>query len=79
MLKAYKEVRKELSQYGQELDEKEEIIILTKTDVVEDSKRITKEVEKFKKINKNVFTLSLFDDKMVKKLNDNLAKILRKK
>ena len=86
MLKAYKEVRKELAQYGQELDEKEEIIILTKTDVVEDTKRITKEVEKFKKMlarsyggNKNVFTLSLFDDKMVKKLNDSLSKILKKK
>jgi GTP-binding protein len=78
MLKAYKEVRKELAQYGQELDEKEEIIILTKSDVIDDKKIILKKVAEFKKICKKVFVLSLFDDKMVKKFNDELAKILKK-
>ena len=86
MMKSYKEIRKELEKYDKSLDlggeglsSKEEIIILTKTDVVEDPKIVAKKVADFKKINKNVFTLSLFDDKMVKKFQDALVKILKKK
>jgi GTPase len=86
MMKAYKEIRKELVKYDKSLDlgedglsEKEEIIILTKTDFVEDPKLIAKKVADFKKISKNVFTLSLFDDKAVKKFSDALIKILKKK
>lgn len=85
MMKSYKEIRKELEKYDKKLNlgadglaSKEEIIILTKTDVVDDPKVVKREVEKFKKICKKVFVLSLFDDKMVKKLNDDLSKILKK-
>src|SRR3989338_3295216 len=73
MLKSYKEIRKELSKYdkisnlGKEgLSAKEEIIILTKTDVVVDPKVIKKKIQDFKKVSKKVFVLSLFDDKMIK-------------
>ncbi len=86
MMKAYKEIRKELLKYdknseevGGGLSEKEEIIILTKTDVAKDEKVIDKNVKEFKKISKNVFTLSLYDDKAVKKFSDSLIKILKKK
>ena len=86
MMKSYKEIRKELEKYDKSLNLgedglslKEEIIILTKTDVVDDQKIIVKKVADFKKINKNVFTLSLFDDNMVKKFQDALVKILKKK
>jgi len=86
MLKTYKEIRKELEIYDKKndlglegLSQKEEIIILTKTDVIEDPKFITKKVKEFEKINKKVFTLSLYDDKSVKKLRDELVKILKKK
>jgi GTP-binding protein len=86
MMKAYKEIRKELEKYDKKLNlgedglsEKEEIIILTKTDVIEDQKFVAKKVAEFKKITKNVFTLSLFDDKAVKKFSDSLIKILKKK
>jgi len=82
----YKEVRKELEKYDKKLAlgedglaSKEEIIILTKSDVIDDPKIILKKVTEFKKISKKVFVLSLFDDKMVKKFNDELAKILKKK
>lgn len=78
MLVSYKEIRKELKKYGHGLDDKEEIIILTKSDTV-DEKIIKKKITEFKKITKKVFVLSLYDDKMVKKLNDNLSKILGKK
>lgn len=86
MMKSYKEIRKELEKYDKKLGlgedglaSKEEIIILTKSDVVDDPKIVLKKVAEFKKISKKVFVLSLFDDKMVKKFNDELAKILKKK
>ncbi len=91
MMKAYKEIRKELEKYDKALDlgeeglsKKEEIIILTKTDVVEDNKVIAKTVKVFEKLparaggDKKVFILSLFDDKMIKEFRDELMKILKK-
>ncbi|OGI76498.1 hypothetical protein A3C67_00125 [Candidatus Nomurabacteria bacterium RIFCSPHIGHO2_02_FULL_42_19] len=84
MLKSYKEIRKELSKYdkisnlGKEgLSAKEEIIILTKTDVVVDPKVIKKKIQDFKKVSKKVFVLSLFDDKMIKDFTKELTKILK--
>ncbi len=84
MMKSYKEIRKELANYDRSLDlgdeglsAKDEIIILTKTDTV-DPKVVAKKVADFKKISKNVFALSLYDDKMVKKFSDALVKILKK-
>lgn len=86
MLKTYKEVRKELEKYDKKLglgsdglSSKKEIIILTKTDVILDLKIIEKVVKEFKKTTPEVFILSLYDDKMVKKLSDSLTKILKKK
>ena len=89
MIKSYKEIRKELEKYDESLNlgeeglsAKEEIIILTKTDVV-DEKIIDREKMKFKKLAPGsigeVFILSLYDDKMVKKFADALVKILKKK
>lgn len=88
MIKNYKAVRKELEKYDKNLNlgeeglaSKEEIIVLTKTDVIEDKikdKIIEREKAKFKKISKNVFVLSLYDDKSVKNFSDSLMKILRK-
>lgn len=90
MVKTYKEVRKELEKYDKNLGlgsdglaSKDEIIILTKTDMIEDPKIIAKKVKEFEKLGtgkskRQVFTLSLFDDKMVKKLRDELIKILKK-
>ena len=85
MMKTYKEIRKELKAYDkkanlddQGLYSKEEIIILTKTDVVEDKKKIEKIKKEFDKLDKKVFTLSLFDDASVKGFMDDLSKILKK-
>ncbi len=86
MVKVYKEIRKELEKYDKKnnlknegLSEKKEIIILTKTDIIENQKVIQKALKDFQKINKNVFLLSLYDDSSVKNLRDNLIKILKKK
>ena len=87
MLKVYKEIRKELEDYdekhnlGEEgLAQKEEMIILTKTDVVEDEKFITKQTKAFEKLDKKkkVFTLSLYDDQSIKDFKKELTKILKK-
>jgi GTP-binding protein len=86
MMKVYKQIRKELEKYDKKnklgadgLAEKEEIIILTKTDIVEDPKIVDKKIKDFQKITKKVFTISLYDDKSVKKFSDELIKILKKK
>jgi GTPase len=74
----YKEIRKELGSYDKSLLEKEEVIILTKTDVIEDIKKIEKVKNEFEKLGKPIFTLSLYNDESVKKLIDGLVKLLRK-
>ena len=85
MMKVYKEIRKELKKYDKSiglkedgLSEKDEIIILTKTDVVDDKKIIDKAAKAFEKLDKKVFVISLYDDKAVKKFSDELIKILKK-
>jgi len=82
-IKVYKEIRKELGSYDKTLLEKDEVIILTKTDVLDLTKKVNQnKLEKikneFKKLGKPVFTLSLYDDASVKKLMDELVKLLRK-
>mgnify|MGYP001576957709 FL=1 len=85
LMKTYKEIRKELEKYDKNLGLKEdglatknEIIILTKTDVVDNSKIIEKKVKEFEKLGKKVFAISLYDDKSVKIFRDTLMKIFKK-
>lgn len=94
MMKSYKAVRKELEKYDKNLgleddglSKKEEIIILTKADVVEDHPSaslrtidlINRKKKEFEKISKKVFVLSLYDDQSVKTFRDELVKILKKR
>jgi GTP-binding protein len=87
MISVYKKIRKELEKYDPELIKKDEIIILTKTDVT-DEKTVQKEIKKFSALggsasggekNKKVFAISLYDDKSVKEFSDSLIKILKSK
>lgn len=75
MMKTYEEIRNELEKYDPELSRKDEIIILTKTDVT-DEKTVAAKLKEFKKLKKPIFTISLFDDASVKAFSDELAKIL---
>lgn len=77
MMKAYKEIRKELGVYDKTLLDKDEVIVLTKTDVTEDKKVIDKAVKEFEKLDKPVLTLSLYDDKSIKEFSKQLAKLLK--
>lgn len=74
----YKAIREELKQFDPTLLEKEEIVILTKTDILLDEKLLAGQVKKIEKLNPNVLTLSLYDDMAVKKIQDYLMLELRK-
>ncbi len=78
MMQAYRNIQTELRNYDEELAKKPEIIILTKTDMVDEA-RIKKEVKNFEKLGNTVLTMSAFDDESVKNVGDELVKILRAK
>lgn len=73
---AYKTIRKELEAYSAELATKKEIIVLTKTDLI-DEKTLKDRVKEAKKLNPDVLTISIVNDEEVKKFKDDLVKILR--
>ncbi len=73
---AYKTIRGELEAYSEELASKSEILLLTKTDLV-DEKTLKAKIKEAKKLNPHVLTVSIYDDESVKALKDGLIKILR--
>jgi GTPase len=75
----YKQIRKELGAYDKLLLEKDEVIVLTKTDIISDVKKIEKVKKEFDKLNKPVLTLSLYDDASIKVFMKELAKLLKGK
>ncbi len=89
MMKVYKEIRGELKKYdknlgfekGEGLADKEEIILLTKTDVLpedEKEKIIAKKMKEFEKLGGKVYTISLYDDASVKVFADEIVRFLKK-
>ena len=74
----YEGIRKELETYGHGLADKEEIIILSKSDTAK-SEKIEKYKNKFQELGKEVFIVSLYDDASIKDLADGLVKLLREK
>lgn len=76
MLEAYEAIRKELEAFGKGLEHKDEVIILTKTDLIT-PEVIAAEVKAFKKLHKHVLAVSMFDDREVKAVSDGLIKILK--
>jgi len=77
-LAVYETVRKELSAFDKDLASKHEIIILSKTDMVTPER--VKEVEgAMKKTypNSEIFTISILDDGVMKKFQDELLKLLK--
>jgi GTP-binding protein len=77
IVETYKTIRNELKQYGQGLDEKEETIILTKTDTV-DQKTVDAAIKKLSKFNKDILTITVLDDESIKNFSDEVVKRLRK-
>lgn len=77
-MKAYETIRNELATYGQGLPEKEEVILLTKTDVTT-LEVLEKTKKDFEKLGKKVFAVTLFDDESIKVFRDELLHFLKEK
>ncbi len=72
----YTTIRNELKAYGGGLEDKPEIIVLTKTDT-RDSDYIDSAVKVMKKYSPHVYTVSVLDDASVKNFQDILIRHLR--
>ncbi len=70
-LKDYKTVNSELEKYNSLLIEKDEIIVITKSDLVE-KEIINKKIDKLKKLKKNILVVSIHDFDSL----ENLKKII---
>ncbi len=73
--KSYSDVRAELGAYDKGLLEKQEVIILTKSDLVSPSK-LEELISEAKNLGSNVFVVSVLDDSSVKSLQDSLSNLL---
>ncbi len=77
-LAAYREIRGELEQYGSGLAEKQEIILLTKQDMV-DEQRVQEVTDEFTKhIAKPIYVMSAYDDSSISDFKKVLLDYLEK-
>lgn len=67
LTKDYKTIKNELEAYNPALAKKDEIVLLTKTDLI-DEKEIAKKVKELKKLNPKVYPISVADDKSLEAL-----------
>jgi GTP-binding protein len=79
VVQSYKNIRKELEKFDGELLQKKEIIVLSKTDMLDQTdidKKLKDLKSKLEKAsgNKNIFTMSLFDDKSIKDFGTYITK-----
>ncbi len=76
----YTTIRAELEKYDPMLLKLDEIVVLSKTDMIGDAKEIAKKIKALEKASKkDVVTLSLYEDDSVKAFGDLLVKKLEKK
>lgn len=73
VLQTYQTVRHELEEYNPEMLEKKEIILLTKIDEVTEEK-LNEDLEQLQKINHPILTVTIYDDKALKTLEEKLMK-----
>ena len=70
---SYNQVRKELSKYSKDLVKKKEIVVLNKTDLIDEEKKKEK-IKKLKnKLKKNIFLMSTMDKKLVSDIKSKLV------
>ena len=77
-VETYKVIRKELEAFDPEMMKKDEIVLLSKIDLI-DEKEMEKIVKKFKKeLKLDITPITILDDASVKNFGDKLVKVLRK-
>ena len=75
---SYKQIRKELKKYSNDLIKKKEIIVFNKVDAI-DQKELKQKTKYFEsKIKKKVNILSNIDKKLISKLKSNLLEYVFK-
>jgi GTP-binding protein len=75
--KAYTGIRSELEKYGNGLTEKKEIIVLSKTDLV-DADVIDRARHTLSKHNPDIMEVTILDDSELKKFGDSITQMLQK-
>ena len=71
----YKGIRKELEDFGNGLMGKKEVILISKSDLV--SREVIDNARKaLEKLNPNILEVSIIDDVAVKKLRDDITRII---
>ena len=75
---AYREVRKEIEAFGHALAKKDEVIILSKIDLISPDECETKIMLLGRETGREVLPISVKEPKSLKKLSDRLVKILKK-
>jgi GTP-binding protein len=74
--KDYETIRNELSSYDHELLEKDELILLTKSDMLDDAEISKIKKEFITKTKRSVFVMSAYDDKSIKIFKTELVHYL---
>ena len=77
VVEAYRAIRQELESFSKDLTDKREIIILSKTDLINDVEIRDKTEALMSATGKHVYTLSVIDESLVKNVSDLLIGILR--
>lgn len=75
--KDYGTIRKELQEYKSDLTVKNELLVLTKSDLL-DAKAIKSLLKIADKLNKNNLVVSIYDDKSLEKLQTNILELTQK-
>ena len=74
IVNAYEVIRKELADYGEGLTDKKEIVVISKSDMVDENTLKQKVQDLEKKLAQKVLVISLYDDNSVKSLADQIVK-----
>src|ERR1035437_5702861 len=75
--KDYETIRKELREYTNDLTIKNELLVLTKSDLVE-PKEVQKLLKIAAKLNKNNLAVSVYDDKSLEELKAKILELTQK-
>jgi GTP-binding protein len=77
---SYRAIRKELEAFGRGLPEKQEVVILSKSDLL-DVEELSKQLSALKQEvgEREVFAVSVIDDDLIKAFGDNLVRLLKTK
>lgn len=77
----YKTIRNEIKEYGQGLSDKDEIVLLSKNDMIETDEEVESTIKEFKEYtgHNRVYSITAYDESSIKNFKDVLTKYLKSK